>query len=231
VIVSHKYKFVIAVPVGLGAGPWLNRIAAEGDPGHLEVVGMPNGICVPEGCEDYSRYLVDDPIHRLPQMWQTRKGTPWEGPASAQDDRDPSAWTWWYMFNMRRKYLAEGVLASPNGWGMRGVDGDWCYFEHPSTLLRALSGMGNSPKGEDAPWGRQSVGILRLQEISRGWKNITQRVRRRDGLGNLTPEQQSTYDLIRWHVPVMGSFYEMTDDLVNAYFKESAREIAVNAKE
>jgi hypothetical protein len=223
-IVSHKYHFLIAVPVGLNAGDWLTRIAAEGDPGYLEIVGLPNGVCVPEGCEDYNRYFVDDPYHRLPQLWEGRKGTPWEGPVQVQNDLEE--WLKWYMFGMRRKYLEMGIHASPNGWGMRGEDGDWVYFEHPSILRRVFAGIGNSPKGVDAPWGRRPVRIIRMNEMSRGWRDMTQRVRIRNTAGKLSPEQQNTFDLLRWHIPAMYPFYELPDELVSAYMKENAREFA-----
>lgn len=224
-IVSHQYKFVIAVPVGLDAGDWLTRIAEEGDPGWLEIVGKPNGVCVPAGAEEYTRYFVDDPYHRLPQLWAGRTNTPWEGPVQVQNSLEE--WLKWYMFGMRRKYLEMGIHASPNGWGMRGEDGDWVYFEHPSILKRVLAGVGNSPKGQDAPWGRQSVRMLRLQESSRGWKAITSIVRtRRFDDPDMQKCAENTYDLLRWHVPAMYPFYELPDELVSAYMKEFARDLA-----
>lgn len=223
-IVSHKYKFVICVPVGLNAGDWLDRIKSAGEEylaGYLEVAGMPNGVCVPEGCEKYTRYFVDDPYHRLPQLWEGRKNTPWEGPVQVQNDLEE--WLKWYMFGMRRKYLEMGVHSSPNGWGMRSEDGEWCYFEHPSVLMRTFAGLGNSPMGQDAPWGRGIVHMLRLQEGSRGWKNITQLIRRRHSGEKLSVEVKDTLALIQWHIPAMNAFYEIGDELANAYRKEFAR--------
>lgn len=221
-IVSHKYKFVIAVPVGLNAGPWLNRIAAEGDVGYLEVVGMPNGVCVPEGAETYARYMVDAPHHRLPQMWQSRKGTPWEGPADVQ--AKVGDWLQWYMWHMRREFLERGVMATPNGWGMRGEDGEWCYFEHPRILKRVLSGQGNSPKGEDAPWGVAEVKMLKMEEYSRGWRDLIKLVRAGGTAAKLPPEFRSTSELLRWHIPAMNAFYEVSNELADAFFKENAWE-------
>lgn len=224
-IVSHKYKFVICVPVGLNAGDWLTRIAEEGDPGHLEVVGMPNGVVVPENCGKYKRYFVDAPHHRISQLWTGRVGTPWEGPVQVQDPNDPSEWLKWYMFSMRKKYLEIGVHSSPNGWGMRGEDGDWCYFEHPKTLIRTFAGIGNSPLGEDAPWGRKQPVLLKMEEYSRGWRDLIREVKSKGGGGKTTPpEVRNTMDLLRWHMPSMQCLYEIGDELVNALWKESAWE-------
>lgn len=222
-IVSHQFKFVIAVPVGLDAGDWLTRIADEGDQGYLEIMGYPNGVCVPEGCEGYRRYFCDDSSHRLPQLWQGRGGTPWEGPPQVQSSAEE--WFKWYVYGMRRKYLEMGVHSSPNGWGMRGKDGDWVYFEHPKYLRRAFEGRGNSPLGEVAPWGVSSSEILRLQEPSRGWKNILGTIRATYAADKgMPPEAKNTFDLIRWHVPVTQAFYELPNELVNTFNKENARE-------
>jgi hypothetical protein len=157
-------------------------------------------------------------------MWLGRVGTPWEGPVQVQDPNDPTEWLKWYLWGMRRKYLEMGVHASPNGWGMRGEDGDWCYFEHPAILQRVLAGQGNSKLGEDAPWGRAQVRILKMEEFSRGWRDIIKVIRAKYNGKELPDEAKSTVDLIRWHIPVMQPFYEIPDELVAAYFKENAWE-------
>jgi len=215
-IVSHKYKFVIAVPVGLDAGDWLTRIAAEGDTGHLEVIGMPNGMCVPEGCGHYARFFADSPRQRLPRMWSGRKGTPWEGPVQVQDPNDPTEWLQWYAWAMRKRYLALGVESSPNGWGMRGTDGDWCYFEAPATLARTFAGIGVSASGPDAPWGRAEVKFVYIEEPSRGWRDIIKKV---VGSG---AEAANTRDLLNWHVPLSQLFYEIPDELASTYLRDAA---------
>lgn len=223
-IVSHEYKFVIAAPVGLGAGPWLKRIAAEGDPGYLEIIGHPNGVCVPEGCEEYARYFVDSPQHRLPQMWRTRIGTPWEGPVQTRED--VAKWLEWYMFGMRRKYLEIAMESPPNGWGQRAADGDWIYFEHPSVLLRTFMGYGNSANGDDAPWGRAEVRPLKMEEFSRGWREVIKRVAPGGSRAKgMNAEHRNTVDLLRWHIPVSQSFYELPEELANSYAKEGAHEV------
>lgn len=222
-IVSHKYKFVIAVPCGLNAADWLTRVAEEGPEGYLEIVGWANGVCIPEGCESYTRYFVDSPHHRLPQLWSGRVGTPWEGPAKVQGDVEE--WLKWYCFSMRRKYLEVAMESSPNGWGMRGTDGDWVYFEHPKTLLRTFAGIGNSPKGEDAPWGRSQPVVLKMEEYSRGWRELIKNVAPR-GIGrtDMDDDQRDTVDLLRWHIPSMHQFYELDRDLVSMFLGEGAWE-------
>ena len=217
-IVSHEYRFVIAVPVGLDAGDWLTRIDREGETGYLEIIGSPNGVCVPEGCEKYRRYFVDAPQHRLPTLWLGRSGTPWEGPVQIQSSVEE--WLKWYLWGMRKKYMEQGVLAAPNGWGMRGEDGPWMYFDHPSILLRTVAGVGVSLNGPEAPWGRANVHLLRMQEATKGWRDLYDAVGR--GERKLSVSAAGTLDLLRWHVPVMQHFYELPDELVKAYFGENA---------
>jgi hypothetical protein len=223
-IVSHKGKFVVAAPVGLGAGPWLKRIAAEGDAGWLEIIGHPNGVVVPEGCEKYARYFIDAPQHRLPQLWEGKSGTPWEGPRQVRDDLE--GWVKWYMWSMRRMYLSQAMESPPNGWGMRAEEGDWMFFEHPATLLRTFRGMGTSPLGEDAPWGRAEATLLKMEEYSRGWRELIKRVAPKGvGKRDASHELRNTVDLLRWHIPKMHMFYELDPDIVNAFLKESAWEV------
>lgn len=229
-IVSHELKFVIAAPVGLGAGPWLERIREEGDEGWLEIVGHANSVCVPEGCESYARYFIDAPHHRLPQMWLDRLGTPWEGPRVNMSVED---WLKWYLWGMRKMIMEAGVFASPNGWGMRGVDGEWMFFDPPSILHRTLMGVGISPLGEVAPWGRGEARVLRMQEYSRGWRELHKRIRTAGPWrpGKVSREAQNTMDLLRWHIPVMQHFYELPDELVSAYLSENAWEGGKNGVE
>lgn len=218
-IVSHKYKFVIACPVGLNAGDWLGRIAAEGDVGYLEIIGHPNGVAVPEDnnwCHGYTRFFCDSPRQRLPQMWAYRQGTPWEGPPQVQDGNDPSEWLQWYVWGMRKKYLEVGVHSSPNGWGMRGEDGDWMFFEAPATLARTFAGYGNSVLGEDAPWGRAEIRILYMEEPSKGWRDVLKKV-----VGS-SPEARNTRDLLNWHVPLSQLFYEIPEELASTYLRDAA---------
>jgi hypothetical protein len=215
-IVSHEYKFVIAVPCGLNAADWIGRIVEEGEPGFLEVVGLGNGVCVPEGCEKYTRFFVDSPRHRLPQMWFYRQGTPWEGPKQVQDPNDPTDWLAWYCWSMRRQYLAVGLESSPNGWGMRGEDGDWVYFEAPAILARTFAGIGNSPLGEEAPWGRAEIRIVYMEEPSKGWREIVKKV-----VGS-SVEAKQTRDLLNWHVPISQLFYEIGDELASTYLRDAA---------
>lgn len=211
-IVSHKFKFVIAVPVGLNAASWLDRIAAEGDEGWLEIIGHPNGICVPEGCEEYTRYFVDSPRHRLPQMYRNRLGTPWEGP---EPTMSAAEWLAWYVWSMRREYLAHGVESSPNGWGMRAEEGNWMFYESPAILARTFAGIGNSPKGEDAPWGRAEIRFLYMEEPSKGWRDVIKKV------AGSSDESRQTRDLLSWHIPVTQSFYELPDELASAYLRDA----------
>lgn len=218
-IVSHQYKFVIACPVGLNAADWLNRIAAEGPTGYLEIIGHPNGVVVPEDnnwCAGYTRYFVDSPRHRLPQLWSGRLHTPWEGPAQVQDANDPTEWLKWYVWSMRKKYLEVGVSSSPNGWGMRAVEGDWMFFESPAILARTFAGYGNSPLGEDAPWGRAEIRVIYMEEATRGWRDVLRKV-----VGE-TFEAQLTRELINWHVPVSQMFFELPEELASAYLRDTA---------
>lgn len=213
-IVSHKGKFVICCPVGNNGGDWLTRIAAEGDTGWLEIIGHPNGVVIPKGCEQYARFFVDSPRHRLPQLWEGKEGTPWEGPSQVHSDME--GWLQWYVWSMRRKYLDVGVSSSPNGWGMRAKDGDWIFFEAPAILARTFAGIGNSPLGEDAPWGKAEIRIVYMEEISKGWRDIVKRV-----VGS-SVEARQTRDLINWHIPASQAFYELPDELVATYLRDTA---------
>jgi hypothetical protein len=147
-------------------------------------------------------------------MWSAREGTPWEGPAQVQDSLPE--WLKWYMWSMRKMYLALGLESSPNGWGMRGEDGDWMFFDSPAILCRTFAGIGNSPLGEEAPWGRAEVRILYLEDVSKGWRDLIKKV-----LSN-APEAKNTRDLLAWHTPMSQTFYELPDELAAAYLKDAA---------
>lgn len=213
-IVSHRWKFVIAAPAGMGAAAWLKRIHDEGEPECLELVGHANSVCVPEGCEGYDRFFVDNPRNRLPFMWISREGTLWEGPEG--EELNLEEWMRWYVWGMRRKFLALGVAASPNGWGMREEDGEWMFFESPATLARTFAGIGNSPLGEEAPWGRREIRIVYMEDTSRGWKDILKLV-----TGTSVVAKQ-TRDLLNWHQPMSQLFYELPDELASVYLRDTA---------
>lgn len=215
-IVSHKAKFVIAAPVGLGAGQWLKRIAEEGNTGFLEIIGKPNGVTVPEGCEEYDRYIIDDPYRRPGLLWSGRAGTPWEGDPSW----DQNTWADWYFFKKRREFGMAAATAAPNGWGLRGEPGEWEMFESMLILARTLAGSGNSKLGEAGPWGRRPIKVLKISERNRGWKELVNKFDRKDkGLG------ANSADLLDWHVPEMQTFYEVEPEIVNTMFKSAAWEI------
>jgi hypothetical protein len=214
VIVSHKYQFVIAAPPGVGAASWLARIKAEGEPGHLEIVGHANSVCVPEGCERYTRFFVDNPRNRLPFMWSAREGTPWEGPEDVQED--VADWLRWYCWTMRRYHLRVAMESGPNGWGVRSSDGPWMFFESPAILARTFAGIGNSPMGKEGPWGRAEIRIIYLEEPTRGWRDVLRRV-----VGT-SVEAKQTRDLLNWHSPMSQLFYELPDELVATYLRDAA---------
>lgn len=223
-IVSHKYKFVIAVPVGMGCAPWLNRIRDEGPEGYLEIVGHPNDVVVPEGCESYSRFFVDSPYTRLPRMYlaQLEADVPWKLPADLWEAAGRSskkrleAWIEWYAIKRRGDFRRMAAEAAPNGWGMRATHGEWAYFEHPTTLAKTLAGIGNHARRSNAPWSRASVSFVKLEEFSRGWKEVLKKV-----YGD-SQDAKDTRTLLRWHIPDMESFYEIGDNLAALFFQEGA---------
>lgn len=225
-IVSHKYKFVIAVPVGLGCGPWLNRIAEEGPEGYLEILGHPNSMCVPEGCGEYARFFVDAPQHRLPRMWLDRVGKPWDMTPEDVDftrqkyPHDSSkplhVWMEWYCLIKRREFRLQSEEDGSNGWGMRSEDGPWMFFEHPSILARTFAGIGNVETRENALWGCAMTRILKLEEATRGWKEVAKMM---FGDSVLARDARA---LIQWHIPKMQHFYELPDHLAALFAREGA---------
>lgn len=222
-IVSHKYRFVIAVPAGMGCGPWLRRIMEEGPEGYLEIVGHANDVVVPLECKDYDRFFVDAPQARLPRMYVDRIGKPWEGSeaveaAGQRSTKRLEAWLDWYCLKMRPKFRHEAAdpASGPNGWGMRGEHGEWAYFEHPSTLARTFAGIGNSDRRADAPWGRKMPRFVKLEEYTRGWRDVLKKM-----YGD-SQEAKDARELIKWHVPEMETFYEIRPDLASLFLREGA---------
>lgn len=224
-IVSHKYKFVIAVPCGMGCGPWLNRIAAEGPEGYLEVVGHPNDVVVPEGCEKYARFFVDTPQTRLPRMYlaQIDNDVPWKLPPEELEEAGSSSlkrierWLEWYAVRRRGHFTRMAAEdRKGNGWGMRSGHGEWAYFEHPTQLAQAFAGIGNHPARADAPWGRIAPKFMKLEEFSRGWKDVIKMVH------GESQDAKDTRSLLRWHIPDMEKFYEIRDDLATLFLQEGA---------
>lgn len=224
-IVSHKYRFVIAVPCGMGCGPWLNRIRDEGPEGYLEVVGHPNDVVVPLECKEYDRYFVDAPQARLPRMYlaQIDNDVPWKLPedllreAGRSSKKRLETWLEWYCLRMRPKFRNEALKPiQENGWGMRAEHGEWAYFEHPTVLAQTFAGIGNNPRRKDAPWGRRMPRFMKLEEFSRGWKDVIKKI-----YGD-SQDAKDTRTLLRWHVPEMETFYEIRDDLAALFFKEGA---------
>lgn len=221
-IVSHKYHFVIAVPCGLGAGLWLNRIREEGPEGCLEIVGHPNDVVVPEGCGDYMRFFCDAPHHRLPRLFAEQEGKPWELPTSELDTSMPTSrklletWIEWYAIRERGRFTRLGAAAKPNGWGMRATHGEWAYFEHPYVLAQTFAGYGNHAKREEAPWGRKMPHFLKMEEYSRGWRDVIKMV------SGIDQDAKDTRALLQWHVPLMETFYEIRPELVSLFNREGA---------
>lgn len=224
-IVSHKYRFVIAVPCGMGCGPWLNRIRDEGPEGYLEIVGHPNDVVVPEGCYDYDRFFVDAPHARLPRMYlaQIHNDVPWKLPeelleaAGNRSTKRMEAWIEWYAITKRGEYRRLAAEhRRTNGWGIHGEHGDWAYFEHPALLAQTFAGIGNHSRRQDAPWGRMMPRFMKLEEYSRGWKDVTKKV-----YGD-SQAAKDTLALLRWHIPEMETFYPIRDDLAALFLREGA---------
>lgn len=224
-IVSHQYRFVIAVPCGMGCGPWLNRIAAEGPKGYLEVVGHPNDVVVPLECKDYDRFFMDSPYTRLPRMYQDQidRDVPWKLPADLLEAAGPRSvkrletWLEWYAITKRGEFRREAAEhRKSNGWGMRREHGEWAYFEHPSDLARTFAGIGNHPARADAPWGRRMPRFVKVEEWSRGWKDVIKKI-----YGD-SDSARDTRELLRWHIPDMERFYEIRKDLSALFMREGA---------
>lgn len=114
-IVDHENRFCIAVPMGIGAGPWLKRIERAGAKRTtLEVVDGYHNMSVPEGCEDYDRYFLKAKTQRrMMNLWQGRQGRPWESP---HDDFE--SWLEWY--DSETDYWLERCVKVRDDFSYRG---------------------------------------------------------------------------------------------------------------
>lgn len=88
-IVSHEYKMLIGVPLGIGLGPWVQRLV---EMENFELNGHPHSMLVPEEFADYTRiFMHEHEKLRIQRLWSAQKGRDWEGPAKWRE------WFYWYL--------------------------------------------------------------------------------------------------------------------------------------
>jgi hypothetical protein len=168
-IVSHKHKFIIALPTKNGTNSFRNMalgfVRNGGDPDIVqELPKLRHRMDVPEGCEGYQRAIViREPYSRVASMYEYLRRHSWEwkydqiAAWEAEHGREDA----WRMF--LRMLVAEQKAAAARPYTDRRLHGKrpFIWTDTQMDLVEFLAGKATGWLGR-CPWPRASVRFIRL---------------------------------------------------------------------
>lgn len=183
-LISHKHEFIVAMPTKCGTNSLRNMalkwVRDGGDPDVLmEHPKLRHRMDVPEGCEEYQRYIVvRNPFHRMVSsfQWLLDHKNQWRHDELnkvlvEQYDGDRQR-----MF--RRWWLTELLGAKSE---LSGVQRPVTHGIAPFTWVDSLTELKSYLAGFDV-WSQQGVSwpaglvrVLRLENLSADWARLVSR--------------------------------------------------------
>jgi hypothetical protein len=172
-LVSHEYKFIVALPTKCGTNSMRNMgLKHARDVSAAELQELPilrHRMDVPEGCEDYKRAMVvRNPMSRLVSMYEylRRHSWEWRYPDLIQWEHSlgrAGAWT-----KFLEMLLEEQQLAALKPYGKRKIHGRRPYI-WTDRMVELARFLGGTETGQSFPWPAAEVEFLRLEDLAADW--------------------------------------------------------------